>query len=43
VPELAATVQVVSLVARFGLDRALADVAGCVEEVVRTALLDTGG
>ncbi len=35
-PELAPSVEVVSLVARFGRDRALADVAGCVEEVVGT-------
>lgn len=38
-PELPAAVRVVSLVARFGRDRALADLAGCVEEVVRTELL----
>jgi glycerate kinase len=39
VPELAPSVTVVSLVARFGAGRAMADVAGCVEEVVRTHLL----
>ena len=33
-PELPASVEVVSLVARFGLERAMADAAGCVEEVV---------
>ncbi|MDQ6727653.1 MAG: glycerate kinase [Actinomycetota bacterium] len=38
-PALPPSVEVVSLVARFGAGRALADVAGCVEEVVRTHLL----
>lgn len=37
-PDLPPSVQVVSLVARFGRDRAMADAAGCVEEVVRTTL-----
>ena len=37
-PELPASVEVISLVARFGLERALADAAGCVEEVVGTSL-----
>lgn len=37
--DLGPEVEVVSLVARFGRDRTLADVAGCVEEVVRTHLL----
>jgi glycerate kinase len=35
-PELPASVEVVSLVARFGLERALGDVTGCIEEVVGT-------
>jgi glycerate kinase len=39
-PELAASVQVVSLVARFGRERALADFAGCVAEVVDSAVRD---
>jgi len=34
VPELPGTVTVVSLVERFGAERAWADVTGCVEEVV---------
>ena len=42
-PELPPSVQVVSLVARFGRDRATADVTGCVEEVVRTTLPDLRG
>ena len=37
-PELPSSVEVVSLVARFGRDRALSDPAGCVEEVVGTHL-----
>jgi glycerate kinase len=37
--DLGPTVEVVSLVARFGYDRAMADVAGCVEDVVGTRLL----
>jgi glycerate kinase len=37
-PELPASVQVVSLVARFGRARARADVAGCVAEVVDSAV-----
>ena len=41
-PTLPPAVRVVSLVARFGPERARADVAGCVEEVVRTELLDGG-
>lgn len=36
---LGPSVEVVSLVARFGRDRAMADAAGCVEEVVVTRLL----
>ncbi len=39
-PELPASVQVVSLVARFGRERALADIAGCVAEVVDSAVRD---
>lgn len=39
-PELPASVEVVSLVARFGRERALADVAGCVAEAVETAVRD---
>ena len=37
-PALPTSVRVVSLVARFGRDRALADATGCVEEVVRAGL-----
>jgi D-aminopeptidase len=37
-PDLGPSVEVVSLVARFGLARAQADVGGCVEEVVGTHL-----
>ena len=37
-PELAPSVEVVSLVGRFGRERALTDVAGCVEEVVGTQI-----
>ena len=37
-PELPPAVQVVSLVERFGRERAFADPAGCVEEVVTTSL-----
>lgn len=37
-PALPASVTVVSLVARFGRERALADAAGCVAEVVESAL-----
>ena len=37
-PELPPSVEVVSLVARFGRERAFGDAAGCVEEVVRAAL-----
>jgi glycerate kinase len=40
VPDLPATVDVVSLVARFGRDRAIADVAGCVGEVVESHLTE---
>jgi len=40
-PPLPPSVTVVSLVARFGVERAMADVAGCVEEVVRTHLPTT--
>ncbi len=43
VPQLAASVEVVSLVARFGLKRAMSDVAGCVREVVGTYLSSAGG
>lgn len=39
-PELPASVRMVSLVARFGRDRAMADVAGCVAEVVDSAVRD---
>lgn len=39
-PELPASVQVVSLDARFGRERALADIAGCVAEVVDSAVRD---
>jgi glycerate kinase len=39
-PELPPSVEVVSLVARFGRERALADAAGCVEETVRAALAE---
>jgi glycerate kinase len=42
-PELPASVTVVSLVARFGRQRALADAAGCVEEVVRTEFHEPAG
>ncbi len=38
VPELPDSVRVVSLAARFGQERALADAAGCIEEVVGTHL-----
>ncbi|MGI8809248.1 MAG: glycerate kinase [Acidimicrobiales bacterium] len=37
-PELPLSVEVVSLVARFGLERAQSDVAGCVAEVVSNSL-----
>ncbi len=37
-PDLPASVEVVSLTARFGRERAMADAAGCVEEAVRAAL-----
>lgn len=37
-PELPPSVEVVSLVARFGAERAVSDVAGCVREVVGTEL-----
>ena len=37
-PELPASVEVVSLVARFGRERATADVAGCVTEAVDSAV-----
>ncbi len=43
VPDLAASVEVVSLVARYGLERAMSDVAGCVREVVGTHLSSGGG
>ncbi len=39
-PDLPATVTLVSLVARFGRERALADAAGCVAEVVDSAVRD---
>jgi glycerate kinase len=39
-PELPASVTVVSLVARFGRERAVADSAGCVAEVVQSAVGD---
>jgi glycerate kinase len=39
-PELPASVEVVSLVARFGRERATADPAGCVTEVVDSAVRD---
>jgi glycerate kinase len=39
-PDLPATVTIVSLVARFGRERALADTAGCVAEVVDSAVRD---
>jgi glycerate 2-kinase len=39
-PELPASVHLVSLVTRFGRERALADVAGCVAEVVDSAVRD---
>ncbi len=42
-PALPASVVVVSLVARFGRERALADPAGCVEEVVGTHLTSPAG
>ncbi|MGH9263690.1 MAG: glycerate kinase [Acidimicrobiales bacterium] len=42
-PELPPSVQVVSLVAWFGRDRATADIRGCVGEVVRTTLADLRG
>lgn len=42
-PELPPSVEVVSLVARFGRERAMADAAGCVEEVVRTHLPHPAG
>jgi glycerate kinase len=42
-PTLPASVTVVSLVARFGRARALADVASCVEEAVRTSLPSLAG
>ncbi len=38
IPVLPPSVEVVSLVARFGLERARSDVAGCVEEVVSNSL-----
>jgi glycerate kinase len=42
-PELPPSVQIVSLVARFGRERAVADPAGCVEEVVGTHLTGRPG
>ena len=42
-PELPPSVEVVSLVARFGRERAMADPTGCVEEMVRTHLLSPAG
>lgn len=39
-PELPASVQLVSLVARFGRERATADPTGCVAEVVDSAVRD---
>ena len=39
-PELPASVEVVSLVARYGRERATADTAGCVAEVVDSAVRD---
>jgi glycerate kinase len=43
VPELPASVRLVSLVARFGLERAVAEVGACVEEVVESAIRGAGG
>jgi len=43
VPELPASVRVVSLVARFGPERAVAEVGACVEEVVESAIRGAGG
>ncbi|HEX2048550.1 MAG TPA: glycerate kinase [Acidimicrobiales bacterium] len=42
-PELPPSVEVVSLVARLGVERAAADLTGCVEEVVRTHLTSVAG
>jgi glycerate kinase len=42
-PELPPSVEIVSLVARFGRERAMADPAGCVEEVVGTHLTGRAG
>jgi glycerate kinase len=42
-PDLPAAVTVVSLVARFGRDRAMAEPAACVAEVVRTHLPASAG
>jgi glycerate 2-kinase len=40
VPELPASVEVISLVARFGPERAFADPCGCVADVVQSAVGD---
>jgi glycerate kinase len=43
IPALPASVEVVSLAARFGLERSTADAPGCVEEVVGTLLRGRAG
>jgi hypothetical protein len=42
IPELAGSVEIISLGSRFGMERAMADVAGCVREVVGTHLSSRG-
>ena len=42
-PDLPSSVEVVSLVARFGRERALSDPTGCVEELVGTHLTSPAG
>jgi len=42
IPELADSVEIISLRSRFGMERAMADVAGCVREVVGTHLSSRG-
>jgi glycerate kinase len=42
-PELPPSVHIVSLVARFGRERAMADPAACVEEVVGTEIRERAG
>lgn len=42
-PELPTSVRVVSLVTRFGLERAVSDLTGCIEEVVRTHVPSAAG